>query len=205
MMIRHAYINNLVLSIYSELPVIKFPLDLKQVLPLIPRCKYMSYQRFAQINHCSINDVINICESQSGCTHYDIMKDRYLILCNISTSGNNNLGRQRWTCCHEIGHVLCKHHQISTYEKLAENSLTISLNPEYEKEADYFAATLLAPFPLFRILNINSPADIQNTFCLSSKASEIRFNEYIHWKNSRTKSAWENDIIRIYRNKSQII
>lgn len=197
-MIRYAYIRNQILNLYTLLPIIKFPLDIKEIINYIPNCKYMSYQQFAEITHCTIEDVIQICESKSGCTHYDIANKRYLILCNQSTADNNNVGRQRWTCGHEIGHVICNHHAISTYEKLAENSLLQTTNPKYEAEADYFAATLLAPFPLFKLLNIHNAVDIQNTFGLSAEASFYRYKQYIKWRNTRIKTSWENDMIRLY-------
>ena len=201
-MIRYTYVNNQVLNIYSMMPTIKFPLDAKEVIRYIPNCRYMSYQQFAKINQCSIDDIVQICESKSGCTHYDIMNDRYLILCNQSTADNNNIGRQRWTCGHEIGHVVCNHHTISAYEKLSENSLLQTTNPEYESEADYFAATLLAPFPLFKLLNIKSAIDIQNTFGLSAEASLYRYKQYLKWLNTRVKTSWENDMMRLYRQKN---
>lgn len=202
-MIRYTYINNLVLSIYNTLPVIQFPIDVKEVIKYIPNCRYMSYQQFAEVNHCSISDVVQICESKSGCTHYDILQDRYLILCNQSTQDNNNSGRQRWTCSHEIGHILCKHHSISAYEKLSENSLLPNTNNQYfEAEADYFAATLLAPFPLFSFFNIQSAIDVQNIFGLSCEASLYRFKQYMKWKNNHRKTAWENDMKHIFQYKS---
>ena len=204
-MIRYAYINNLVLNIYRSLFSIAFPFDIKSVIKLIPNCRYMSYQDFAKINGCSIDDVIQICESKSGCTHYDLTQNRYLILCNQSTCDNNNIGRQRWTCGHEIGHIVCKHHAISAYEKLSENSLLHIDNNEYEMEADYFAATILAPFPLFKLFSINSPLDVQNTFGLSTEASMYRYNQYIRWLKSRRKTAWENDIVKVYKDRQQTI
>lgn len=201
-MIRYTYINNQVLNIYSTLPTINFPIDINEIIHVIPNCRYMSYQQFAKINHCSVNDIIQICESKSGCTHYDIMNDRYLILCNQSTANNNNVGRQRWTAGHEIGHVICNHHTILAYEKLAENSIVQTINPEYESEADYFAATLLAPFPLFKILNIKSAVDIQNVFGLSTEASFYRYKQYLKWITTRVKTPWENDMIRLYKQKN---
>lgn len=200
-MIRYIYINNLVLQVYSMLPQITFPLKVQEVIKLIPNCRYMSYQKFAQINNCSINDVIQMCESKSGCTHYDISQDRYLILCNQSTQGNNNSGRQLWTCSHEIGHILCKHHSTSAYSKLSENSFMLTENSEFESEADYFAATMLSPFPLYKCLNIQSPLDVQNVFGLSTEASIYRYKEYLKWKKYHRKTAWENDIINIYKQK----
>ena len=201
-MIRYTYIQNQVLNIYSTIPKISFPLDVKQIIQYLPNCRYMSYQQFAKINHCSIDDIIQICESKSGCTHYDITNDRYLILCNQSTTDNNNLGRQRWTCGHEIGHIICNHRSISTYEKLSENNLRNLTDPEFESEADYFAATLLAPFPFFKLLNIKSPIDVQNMFGLSTEASLYRYKQYLKWLNSRVKTAWENDMVRLYKQKS---
>ena len=203
-MIRYAFINNQVLKIYSKLPYLTFPINVNSIIKYIPNCRYMSYQRFARINKCSIEDVIQICESKSGCTHYDILQNRYLILCNRSTEGNNNISRQRWTCCHEIGHIICKHHEISAYNKLSENNLLQVANSKYEAEADYFAATLLSPFPLFSLLNINSVTDIQNTFGLSYEASVYRYEQYLKWKYKRIKSSWENDMINLYKQRNSI-
>lgn len=196
-MIRYAFINNEILKLYSMLPTINFPINLQQIIYCIPNCQYLSYQQFAKINHCSVDEIISICESRFGCTYYDVAGDKYLILCNHSTDNNNNIGRQRWTCCHEIGHIICNHHSISACINSTSNPLTIN-NPEYEAEADYFAATLLAPFPLFRFLNINSALSVQNTFNVSSEAAFYRYRQYLRWIQSRIKTSWENDITRLY-------
>lgn len=201
-MIRYAYINKQVLDIYSALPSISFPIDANEIIKLIPNCRYMSYQKLAEISGISISDIINICESKSGCTHYDISQNRYLILCNQSNAGNNNTGRQLWTLCHEIGHIICGHHTNSAYEKLSENSTRKIINQEYESEADYFAATVLAPFPLFKVLNVRSQIDVENIFGLSCEASHYRFKQYIKWQYLHTKTAWENDLIRLYNRKN---
>ena len=132
------------------------------------------------------------------CTHYDIFNNRYLILCNQSTSNNNNFGRQRWTCGHEIGHIVCNHHTLLAYEKLSENSLLKIENKDFEMEADYFAATLLSPFPFFKLFNVSSPQEVQRIFYLSAEASANRYEQYQRWLRSRRKTAWENDIVRAY-------
>lgn len=205
-MIRYIYINNLVLNVYINLPKIQFPINTQEIIKLIPNTRYLSYQQFAQINNCTIDEVIRLCESKSGCSYYDVSKNRYLILCNQSTDNNNNIGRQRWTCSHEIGHILCGHHKFSAKEMLSENSLLPhTKNKNFESEADYFAATLLAPFPLFNVLNIKSTFDIQNTFGLSCEASLYRFKQYLKWKNNHRKTAWENDIKYIFQHKSNYL
>lgn len=198
-MIRFAFVNNQVLQIYRQLPEIRFPLDPKDVIALFSNCRYMSYKRFAAINHCSIDEVIAICESRSGCTHFETASGRYLILCNDVTTRDNNQGRQRWTCGHEIGHIVCDHHHIATSAKLAENSiLSYSAYPDLESEADYFAATLLAPFPLFRVLDIRQAEDVKRVFGLSTEASINQMEQYERWKRNRRKTAWENDIVKTY-------
>ena len=199
-MIRRIYINNLVLKLYSQLPRIKYPLDLNEVLSLIPNCKLMSYQKFADINHCSVNDVIALCQSKSGCTHYDVETNRYLILVNLAET--SNYGRRRWTIAHEIGHIVCGHHILSAVDKIAENSFAQINNQDYEIEADYFVATLLSPLPLFKAFEIQSARDIQNTFGLSAEASDIRLKEYKMWLKNHRKTAWENDIVNMYKRKS---
>ena len=199
-MIRKIYINNLVLKLYSQLPRIKYPLDLNKILSLIPNCKLMSYQKFADINNCSVNDVITLCQSKSGCTHYDVETNRYLILVNLAET--SNYGRRRWTIAHEIGHIVCGHHILSAVDKIAENSFAQINNQDYEIEADYFAVTLLSPLPLFKAFEIQSARDIQNTFGLSAEASDIRLKEYKIWLRNHRKTAWENDIVNMYKRKS---
>ena len=184
------------------MPTIKFPLDVKEVVHYIPNCRYMSYQQFSIINHCSVDEVIQICESKFGCTHYDTATNRYLILCNQSTKDNNNIGRQRWTCGHEIGHVVCNHHTSLTHKTSSENSSSKNVVYEYESEADYFASALLAPFPLFKILNVKSPIDVQNVFGLSTEASLYRYKQYLKWLNTRIKTSWENDMVKLYKHKN---
>lgn len=201
-MIRYSFIQNQILNIYAAMPVIRFPLNIKEIVRCLPNCRYMSYQQLAEINQCSVDDIIQTCESRFGCTHYDIANDRYLILCNQSTENHNNLGRQRWTCGHEVGHIICRHYAIPTYEKQFERNPCDLTNPEYELEADYFAATLLAPFPFFELLNIKSVIDAQNVFGLSTEASLYRYKQYLKWLNPKVKTAWENDMVHLYRQKS---
>ena len=199
-MIRRIYINNLVLKLYSQISRIKYPLDLNEVLSLIPNCKIMPYQKFADINHCSVNDVITLCQSKSSCTHYDVETNRYLILVNLIET--SNYGRRRWTIAHEIGHIMCGHHILSAVDKIAENSFFQYNNQDYEIEADYFAATLLSPLPLFKVFEIQSSQDIQKTFGLSATAADIRLKEYKLWIKNHRKTAWENDIVNVVKYKT---
>lgn len=196
-MIRYKYIYQQVLKIYQALPSLHFPLSIFDIVHLIPNCRILSYQDFADLNHCSVQDIVALCNSPFGCTHYDVAQDRYLILYNHSHTANNNYGRQRWTCAHEIGHILCRHHLMEACKNV--DFSTPSL--EYEREADFFAATLLAPFPLFKLVRVRSVMDIQNIFGLSCEASLYQYKKYLKWLDSKIKTAWENDIIQLYQEK----
>lgn len=197
MKIRYRFIENEVLQLFRILPSISFPLDVEKTIEQFVNCRCMSYQQCASISGCSVDEIAAMCDSETGCTHYDLYQDRYLVMWNES----NNPGRQRWTMAHELGHILCKHFPIAACDKLSENGIAKIENPEFEKEADYFASCLLAPFPLFEILGIKSANDIQITFGLSREASRIRFNEYTQW-NARNNIAWCNDLKKVYKARS---
>lgn len=112
-LIRYAYICNQVLQLYKKLPSIKFPLDPRLFFEQMDNCKIMTYNKFAELNQCPLQEVFALCESKSGCTHYDVGKNRYLILFNSSRENHNVLGRIRWTLAHELGHVTLNHHHFS--------------------------------------------------------------------------------------------
>ena len=200
-MIRYAYICNQILQIYRNLDGLSFPLDPRKPFQLMDNCKLMTYKTFSEINRCSLQEVFLLCESQSGCTHDDVSKNRYLVLFNSSTANNNVLGRIRWTLAHELGHVVLNHLPYIAEPLIAEHNFNNLSNPELEAEADYFAAAFLCPMPLFDILGVKSAKDIEITFGLSHEASECRWNDYVKWKRNHRKTAWENDLKRIYQLK----
>lgn len=200
-MIRYAYIYNQVLQIYKTMEHIAFPIDPCNIISTYENCRSMTYGQFAEINRCPIRDVILLSESKSGCTHYDVTNDRYLILWNEDNSDNNVPGRKRWTKAHELGHVVLKHLPPLAEPHLEENGFNNLTAPELEIEADQFSATLLCPIPLFDLLHISSPADIQTVFGLSTEASNNRWQEFQQWKKHHKKTAWENDMKRVFQNK----
>lgn len=200
-MVRYPYIYNQVLQIYKGLSSIQFPIEPCDIIAMISNCRALTYQEFAEVNTCSVRDVVLLCESKSGCTHYDVARDRYLILWNSDSSDYNVDGRKRWTKAHELGHVILKHLPLVTEPMLAENGFNNLTAPDLENEADQFAATLLCPMPLYAGLGISSSNDIQRVFGLSTEASTHRWAEYQRWVRSHRKTAWENDMKRIYRQK----
>ena len=90
-MIRYPYIYNQVLQVYRGMDSISFPICTCDILAQLPNCRALTYQEFASINQCTVRDVIILCESKSGCTHYDIANDRYLILWNEDCADNKKI------------------------------------------------------------------------------------------------------------------
>lgn len=82
--------------------------------------------------------------------------------------------RRRFTLAHELGHIIMKHRMEEWWE---------------EKEADYFAAQLLAPHPVLALfsrydLNEADPELIGKTFGLSKTASEVAVQPPRHHKDA---------------------
>ena len=204
-MIRYPFIYNQVLQIYRDMEQIRFPIEPDNIISRFSNCRIRTYQQFAQTNGCSIRDVILLCESKSGCTHYDVANNRYLILWNSANADNNVSGRKRWTKAHELGHVVLKHLPLVAEPMLAEHGFCPMETSDFEIEADQFAATLLCPMPLFAMLEIKSPLDIQRVFGVSNEASNHRWDEYIKWLRYRRKTAWENDMKRVAMQKGIIL
>lgn len=203
---RYTHIQYKVLALLQSLPaeLLSFPLDVKSIIKTIDNCNISSYESFSQKFGVTIEDVIIMCDSKTGCTHYDINRDKYLILYNSSFANYNVDGRQRWTLAHELAHVVLQHLLIETEESVAENSFGVVCNPVIETEADYFSAQILAPFPLFESLNITSPIDVEYMFGLSSTASMNQFSKYLKWKRGHIKTSFENDLIKLFSNFTNV-
>lgn len=75
--------------------------------------------------------------------------------------------RRKWTAAHEIGHILSGHITDSF----------LSLSQEQEREADLFAADILAPLTVLHFCGVSSASEIERLCGLSHQAAELRFGE----------------------------
>jgi hypothetical protein len=148
-----------------------------------------------EFSQCDLQEIIALCQSSEGCTHYDVVQDKYLILWNDDDTIVD--GRKRWTQAHELGHVVLKHLLIA---HKPENQSNLSKS-EYETEADYFAAMLLCPTPACEVLHISSPSDIQKKFGLSRTAALNRWKDYQRGGQHHHKTAWHDDLERVILQK----
>lgn len=91
-------------------------------------------------------EALTIRRERDGVIHYELFYDAH-----------GNYSRRRFTLAHELGHIVLKHTQEQPYE---------------EKEADYYAAQLLAPHPLVSLQDPD-PEVIADQFWISSAAARI--------------------------------
>ena len=150
-----------------------FPIRPETVLRKIANCRLITYERLADVSGQTVADVIRACDSSDGCTHYDPVKNRYLVA--VNTDGRN-AGRILWTMAHELGHIMAGH-----FLELADDGRPEASPSELlymEEEADYFAANFLAPFQAMESLRVQSAADIRDWFGLSQTAADRRWTEY---------------------------
>lgn len=198
-MVRTVFIQRKVLELYQRMDTIAYPIQPEQVILCVPqKCRILTYQALAELNHCSIHDIAVMCKSHSGATHYDIEQNRYLILYNASM----NNGRTLWTLCHEIGHICIGHLETMEDAEIAYTDWREPYN-QFESEADYFAWNMIAPLPIMREMGVRTVAEAQSMFGLSSQAAALQFDRYTKWCRSHIKTSWGNNMLREFRQKYQ--
>lgn len=198
--IRYRFIESQALDFFKLVDDIRpdllyFPLNMICVIQSFKSYKIWSYQHYSEKFKIPINQVIINCQSNSGCTFYHKESNSHLIVFNKSKPQ----GRQRWTLAHELGHCFLNHFDYISTECIAENNITSIFDKTLESEADYFASIILAPFPLYKPLNIKSKEDVQRVFGLSEQASENRISHYLQWESSHYKNSFDTDILKIFQ------
>ena len=104
-----------------------------------------------------MEDVYDI--SPDGFT--DIDEDKSYI---IAINGKNNEQRNRFTICHEIGHIIL--HKVFRDEK------------KLEKEANMFAARILMPMLLIKELHITTPEELAELCNVSIDSATYRLKRF---------------------------
>lgn len=168
-------VSILVAQLFSEISPCYLPIDLRKIiLKYAVGLRVKSYSWFAKLHGISIDDVIQFTESQEGCCYYLTNKSIHLILYN----DKNNIGNQRWTIAHELGHYFLKHNEESKESIVARNSLSTTKYEVYEKEANCFARELLAHPSILWSLNVQTPAEIMK-YCHISYTAACNVSSFI--------------------------
>ena len=152
----------------------RMPIRPQDILAHMPRCRCDIFSRYRQKMGLTQHAAGEFFTSRDAFSSYDAQAGHYLVICNDDDHARGVPGRLRWTLAHEIGHIVLGHLQVmgqSLY--LQEDS-----GEEYarfEREADYFAAMLLAHPALLQVCGIPSVGALQ-AFCgLSHAAAASRF------------------------------
>lgn len=162
-------IDDSIFSIYKKIRSPIFPIHSQDIVKRVHNCRYITYDELARVSNVDYPDIVKACKSLDGCTQYDPATNRYLISINTSPRYGASQARIRWTVAHELGHIIAGH-----FTKL--NSSISSLK-WMEEEADYFAASLLAPIPAMLLMRVRKPANIRDWFGLSQTAAEYRWSD----------------------------
>lgn len=194
--IRERYIQQAVLNFYKDMPtnMLQLPFDILRAVSWIPKSLIFSYREFASMHNITVETVSRYAESEDGVTHYDKCSGGHIILYN----DNKPRGRQRFTVGHEVGHVLLKHLLILSISTAAQNNFYGISDIVIEQEADLFSGIVLCPFPVLKNIGVNSPSQIQKICDISTQASLIKYEQYIEWSRYHRKTAWENDITKLF-------
>ncbi|MED1643689.1 ImmA/IrrE family metallo-endopeptidase [Brevibacillus agri] len=147
----------------SELPV-----KVKKFAKYFPNLKIRSYSWFANRYGLTLQEVCEYADSDEGCCWYRKAKNKYMILYNDT---KNNVGRVRWTIAHELGHFVLRHNELSDKTIIARSSLSNEEYDVFEKEANCFARTLLAPPNVLVALDHINPHFISELCLLSYEAA----------------------------------
>lgn len=124
----------------------------------------LSIARAADIKIIKNSDVGELSQSENGISLFESRK-WYVIYDDTSS-----VARSRFTIAHEFGHIFLGHKlQKGHYARTFDTS-----RPKVEREADSFAAHLLAPACVLWGLNLHTPQEIASACNISLAAAKIR-------------------------------
>ena len=191
-------LDDTILYLYREIRYPVFPVEPADIARRVYRCRYITYDELAATSKTSYENVVKACQSLDGSTQYDPATGRYLVAINTSDRYGASKPRIRWTTAHELGHIASGH--FTELAKKSDFVLDSSAFDEYEEEADYFAASFLAPIPALKLLRVKRPADIRDWFGLSQLASEYRWADF----QRQSGDIRLEDYFHIFRPKSLV-
>ncbi len=153
-------------------------------MPVMPRaifehmggCRVVAYSQYEQ-QHLARHSLqaAGVFASRDACTLYERETGRCLVLYDDGDNALRVPGRLRWTLAHEMGHVVLGHLKDHDGARFDLGGLPEESYRRLEREADYFAAMLLAHPALLRACAIASADQLQGFCGLSQPAAQARF------------------------------
>lgn len=164
----------------------KLPISITALIKTSPNIRIVKYSTFARKHNTTVERIAKSGNSEDGFCVWHSTEDRYVIFYNDTIK---NKQRIRFTLAHELGHCVLGHHQLVKKAVLSRRSLTESEYSNLEKEANFFARTILAPLPIIfkygEIYKKMTLPFIQGTFNVSPSVSSNVLNNLknIHKNN----------------------
>lgn len=146
----------------------RLPINTKKICRMFPDLELMTYSEFIVKWGISIEEVCEWLESDEAACMYWKEIDKYMIIYNEKFGTKERL---RWTLAHELGHYILKHHKKTNKAVFSRSSLSEQEYEMFEKEADCFARSLLAPPSILSALKKFNVKDLSEWCSLSKKAS----------------------------------
>lgn len=131
-----------------------YPLNLRQIA-INNNWEIWSYNKYCQATQSSIIELIK--QHPDG---FSTVIDGFHVICY---NEKNNRQRNRFTICHEIGHII--------NEKRFKGK-------RLEQEANMFAARILMPMLLIKDLNIKKPEELAKLCDVSVEAATYRLKRF---------------------------
>lgn len=159
-----------IIALLRQLPssISKIPFDVMAAIERLQYCTVRSFQEASARLGLSIADIVEYCESSTGCSYKKKGQDKYIILYNNAPDISQS--RKTFTLAHELGHISLGH------MRALEKSCVTARNRQYsslETSANMFAAYLLCPAPVLYNFGIASPMVVSSIFGISLASAEI--------------------------------
>lgn len=164
---------------------IQFPVPIKAIAKSYSNIRVIPFSKQMEMQNLTYMEMTKQCKTEDAYTDYkNNMYIMYIIYYNDVLSSKVSSKRYRWNIAHELGHIQLCHHIKFEQTKLFRNELS---NEEYrtlEREADWFASYILAPYLQLYFIGAKSKEDIERICKISSPAAGYRLDDYIDWMST---------------------
>lgn len=156
---RRSKIKSIVYSTLLHSNQLSMPVKIGTIIRSYKNIKLITYSSQIKKHGITYKELIISVETQDSYVVYNHSKNKYCIYYNDIDINIVSSNRVRWNLAHELGHVLLKHHELCSKEKLLRNDIFLDNidDDNYkiaELEANYFAQLLLVPHVVLLGFNI---------------------------------------------------
>lgn len=203
---RRRKIKSIVYSTLLHSNQLSMPVKIGTIIRSYKNIKLITYSSQIKKHGITYKELIISVETQDSYVVYNHSKNKYCIYYNDMDINIVSSNRVRWNLAHELGHVLLKHHELCSKEKLLRNDIFLDNidDDNYkiaELEANYFAQLLLVPHVVLLGFNIKTQKHLKNICKISDKAANRRYREFVEWKSHvNAQDEYDKQIFHLYYN-----